>query len=179
MWVHIFRIAFPKNTSGRVLLWLSCTMWVFKYIFYCFNLKHFWKPYHFRHYDKKQKQSFIIVLISFLRHGPCSIVCNHDLKKKMEIMGKLLPEYSIMMFNTIKNLIILFITNLFARIGIDPLIFFVQNAIYIYSLAKRAAFYLSDYFSNSCLTLKILSCHLKFLDLPLIKCFIIQYYDHC
>ena len=47
----------------------------------------------------------------------CTMICEQDLRKKIEILGKLFFEFSVIVLNMMKLLVVLFITKLFGEIN--------------------------------------------------------------
>ena len=85
----------------------------------CFNLKHSWKLHYVKYYDRKQKQSFTLNLIYFLRswlHIPRSATMIPA--NRIKILVKLLLLFSTTVFDFMKFLVIFFVINLFARINV-------------------------------------------------------------
>ena len=94
-----------------VTIWHDCLTF--------FNLKHSQKLHYVKYYDRKQKQSFTLNLIYFLRswlHIPWSATMIPA--KRIKILAKLLLLFSITVFDFMKFLVIFFIINLLARINV-------------------------------------------------------------
>ena len=62
---------------------------------------------------ENENKGFANILIPFLRS-----CCAHDLRKGIEILGKLAFSFSIIVFNMMKFLVILFIMKLIAQINV-------------------------------------------------------------
>ena len=79
---------------------------------------------------ENENTSFANISIPFLRSCSYFLVtcCEHDLRKGIEILAKLVFSFSIIVFNMMKLLVILFIMRLIAKINI------FKNHFQFYSL---------------------------------------------